>query len=186
MLRIAALVATTALLTAASVAGTDVKLPVFSAISVHGGGEVKLSYGPVQRVTLIKGDSKVALIVVKGQTLELSPCSGVCWGNHDLVVEVVTPKLDAVDIHGGGSITAQGNFPKQAQLNAEVHGGGEADLRAIPFETVNAQVHGGGSLRVKALEALNAQVHGGGEVSYAGHPAHIVSQTHGGGSINGE
>ncbi|MDR3527007.1 MAG: DUF2807 domain-containing protein [Rhizomicrobium sp.] len=186
MIRIAALMTAAVLLTGASVAGTDVKLPPFTAIAVHGGGEVKLSYGPVQRVTVIKGDTKVAQILVKGQTLDLSPCTGVCWGSHDLVVEVVLAKLDAVDIHGGGNVTAQGTFPTQPHLNAEVHGGGEADLRAIPFDSVNAEVHGGGSLRVKALNTLNAQVHGGGDVSYVGHPAHIVSQTHGGGSINGE
>ncbi len=186
MIRIATLVSATVLLTGASFAGSDVKLPPFSAIDVHGGGEVKLSYGPVQRVTIIKGDTKVALVVVKDQTLELSPCSGVCWGSHDLLIEVVTPKLDALDIHGGGSIRAQGTFPKLAHVHADIHGGGEADLSAIPFESVDAEVHGGGSLRVKALNALNAQVHGGGEVFYLGHPAHINSQTHGGGSISGE
>ena len=186
MIRLAALVAATTLLTGASVAGNDVKLPPFSAIAVHGGGEVKVSYGPVQRVTVIKGDMKVARVEVKGQTLDLAACTGVCWGQHDLLVEVVTPKLEALDIHGGGSITAQGTFPKLPHVRAEIHGGGEADLRAIPFETVDADVHGGGALQVKALNALNAQVHGGGEINYVGHPAHIASQTHGGGSISGE
>jgi hypothetical protein len=186
MIRLAALVAATTLLTAASFAGNDVKLPPFSAIAVHGGGEVKVSYGPVQRVTIIKGDMKVARVEVKGQTLDLAACTGMCWGHHELLVEVVTPNLAALDIHGGGSISAQGTFPKLSQIRAEVHGGGEADISAIPIETVNAQVHGGGSLRVKALNTLNAQVHGGGEVNYVGHPAHITSQTHGGGSINGE
>lgn len=186
MIRFAAFVAATVLLTGTSFAGNDMKLPPFSAIAVHGGGEVKLSYGPVQRVTVIKGDMKVARVEVKGQTLDLAACTGMCWGSHELVVEVVTPKLEAVDVHGGGSITAQGTFPKLPHIRAEVHGGGEADISAIPVETVNAEVHGGGSLRVKALNALNAQVHGGGEITYVGHPAQISSQTHGGGSINGE
>jgi len=163
-----------------------VKLPPFSAVNVHGGGDVKLIYGPVQRVTVLKGDMKVARVLVKGNTLELAACDGMCWGSHELLVEVVTPNIDAMDIHGGGSIRASGNFPKLPHLRAEIHGGGDADFSAIPFETVDAEVHGGGSLRVKALNALNAQVHGGGDVHYVGHPAHIVSQTHGGGSINGE
>lgn len=170
----------------AAFAGTDVKVAPFSAVNVHGGGEVKLVYGPTQRVTIIKADMKVARVEVKGNSLDLAACVGMCWGHHELVVEVVTPSLEDVEIHGGGSIKAEGNFPKLPHMNVQVHGGGDADIAAIPVDSVNAEVHGGGSLRVKPINTLNAQAHGGGDITYIGHPAHISSQTHGGGSISGQ
>jgi len=186
MIRPFAFVMSAALFAGAAMAGTEVKLAPFSGIDVHGGGDVKLIYGPVQRVTVIKGDLKVARIRVTGSTLDLSPCDGTCWGSHDLAVEIVTPSIAALNIHGGGSIAAHGNFPKQPHGALNVHGGGDADLAAIPFEEVDAEVHGGGNLRVKALNALTADVHGGGDIVYLGHPAKISTQAHGGGSIHGE
>jgi len=170
----------------AAFAGTDVKVAPFSAINVHGGGEVTVHYGPVQRVTIIKADMKTAKIEVNGSSLDLSACTGMCWGHHDLVVEVVTPRLEDVEVHGGGTIKAEGNFPKLPHMTVQVHGGGDADIAAIPVDKVDAQVHGGGSLRVKPISSLNAQAHGGGSISYVGHPAHIDRQTHGGGSIDSE
>lgn len=185
MIRPLALIISAALLGGAAFAGTDVKVPPFSGIDVHGGGDVKLVYGPVQRVTVIKADMKVARIEVKGNTLDLSPCEGVCWGDHPLVVEIVSPKIENLNIHGGGSIRATGNFEKVSNLNIEVHGGGDADISAIPAQSVRANVHGGGDLKVKALDSLDAEVHGGGDITYVGHPPHIRSKTHGGGSIQG-
>jgi Protein of unknown function (DUF2807). len=173
-------------LTGAAYAGPDLQLAPFTKISVHGGGEVKLMYGPVQRVRVIEADMKVARIEVRGNTLDLSPCDGTCWGRHSLKVEITVPAIEAVDIRGGGSITAQGEFPKIPHLFAEVHGGGDANLRAIPVEALTADVHGGGDLAVHAIASLEAEVHGGGEVSYIGHPPVIKSRTHGGGSVHGE
>lgn len=186
MIRLAALFGAALFLSAAASAGTDIQLPSFHGINVHGGGEVKLIYGPVQRVTVIKADMKVARITVKGGMLDLSPCDGTCWGNHELKVEVVTPNIDAVEVHGGGWLAAEGNFPKTPRLTADIHGGGTANLRNLPADTVEAEVHGGGTLHVNALTALNADVHGGGSITYTGHPQRLSTKTHGGGSIHGE
>ncbi|GAA0540201.1 hypothetical protein FHS83_003812 [Rhizomicrobium palustre] len=186
MIRFAALAATAVLFTSPGLAATELNLPPFSGINVHGGGEVKLVYGPQQRVTVIKSDPKTAEITVVGNTLNLSPCTGMCWGRHDLVVEVTTPRLETLSVHGGGTLTTQGEFPKQQRLRIDVHGGGEADLRGMPVDDISADVHGGGELHVKPIHALNAEVHGGGEVTYVGHPAILNSRTHGGGSVSGE
>jgi len=185
MIRPLAFIISATLLSGAAFAGTEVKVPPFSGIDVHGGGDVKLVYGPVQRVTVIKADMKVARIEVKGNTLVLSPCEGMCWGSHPLEVEIVSPKIEYLDIHGGGSIRATGNFEKVSNLKIEVHGGGDADISAIPVQSVRADVHGGGELKVKAIDSLDAEVHGGGDITYVGRPAHISSKTHGGGSIRG-
>jgi hypothetical protein len=186
MIRIAAAAATLAFLTGAAFAGTDMNFPVFSGINVHGGGSVVLRHGPVQRVTVIKGDLSKIDLHMSGNTIDISPCKNWCWGTNPLEVEIVSPKIDTFEVHGGGEIKAVGEFPRQPALRVDVHGGGDLDARAIPADTVNANVHGGGDAYVNAVSSLNAEVHGGGDLTYVGNPPHISSQTHGGGSIHKE
>lgn len=168
-------------------AATDVPLPPFSAIDLHGGGQVVLRHGPVQRVILIRGDAKNSLIEVHGDTLELSGCRDFwgCNSDYHLEVEIVTPGLSAMNVHGGGSLKAEGEFPVQNALSLDVHGGGDVDTRAIPVRNVRAEVHGGGTLHVNAIDTLTGEVHGGGDVVYSGHPR-VTSAVHGGGSVHGE
>jgi hypothetical protein len=183
----AALVAAPLLMASPSFAATDIPLPPFSAINVHGGGHVILVHGASQRVTLLKGDPKVAQIrVINGNTLDISPCETVCMFRHvELEVEIVSPNIQAIEAHGGGAIDTKGEFPKQAQMSVAAHGGGSIDIRAIPVEQVSAEVHGGGAIHVKALSALSASAHGGGVITYSGDPK-VAASTHGGGVISKE
>lgn len=188
MIRLSALIAAPLLLCTAALAGTDVAVPSFSSLNAHAGANVKLIYGPQQRVTVVKGDLKKGKIQVEhGNTLDISGCSGLfCWGNHTFEVEVVTPKIEAVEASSGGDVTASGNFPKQPHLTVHANSGGDARLAAIPADTVDVRASSGGSAEVKALSTLNAHANSGGDVNYWGHPAHINSQTNSGGDVTGK
>jgi hypothetical protein len=188
MIRFVAAAAAALLLSGAALAGTDMNFPVFTGINAHGGAKVILHHGTAQRVTVVKGDLSKADLHMSGNALDISPCKTwlSCWHTPTLEVEIVSPKIDAMEAHGGGSIKAVGDFPKVPSLNAEAHGGGAIDARAIPADTVNASAHGGGAIKVKALQNINAEAHGGGAISYAGNPPHVTSQAHGGGAIGRE
>jgi len=186
MIRLVAAAATSLFLAGTAFAGTDMNFPSFSGINIHGGGHVVLRHGPVQRVTIIKGDLKKIDLHMSGSSLDISPCKNWCWGNNPLEVEIVSPRITRFEVHGGGELEAVGEFPRQPELTAQVHGGGDLNTRAIPADTVTADVHGGGDAKVKALVTLTAEVHGGGDLIYSGNPQHISSQTHGGGSISKE
>ena len=177
--------AAAALLASSAQAAEVFKVPPFKSIELHGGGHAILRHGDTQRVTLLKGDPKIARIEVESDgTLNLSPCKlriGCPWHN-DFEVEVVTPAIAAIEVHGGGELEAKGQFPHQPKLAISVHGGGEADVRAIPADTVAASVHGGGDASVHAVKKLAASVHGGGDLHYWGHPS-VASDVHGGGSV---
>ena len=152
-----------ALAPSAALAAQTISVPPFRSIELHGGGEATLRHGDQQRVVLIKGDPKIAEVrVTSDGKLVLSPCRDTCWGNHELEVEVTTPSVAAVSVHGGGELRAQAGFPKQPNLALTVHGGGDA--------------------KVRAERSLAADVHGGGEVRFWGHPQ-VSSSTHGGGSV---
>ncbi len=187
MIRLTALIVTLVALGTASYAGTDVSVPHFFGISVHSGANVKLIYGPTQRVTLIRGDLRTGRIQVKdGKTLEISGCEGFCWGNHPFEVEVVTPKIDAVVAHRGADVKASGAFPRQLYLYVQAHSGADVDLSAVPADTADVVAHSGGEAHVKALWKLNAKAHSGGDIRYSGHPAHINSQANSGGEVSGD
>lgn len=173
-----------ALVTMPASAADVISVPPFKAIALHGGGHVTIHHGNTQRVTMIEGDRNVAKFKVDSDgTLNLSPCEGVCWGSHRLSVEIVTPAIAGVSIHGGGKIEADGAFPEQPSLNVAIHGGGKIDLRAIAANQVNAAVHGGGKIAVDAENQINAAVHGGGNITYWGHPQ-VSTSIHGGGTVN--
>jgi hypothetical protein len=175
-----------ALLPSAAMADQVINVPPFRSIELHGGGEATLRHGDRQRVVLIKGDPAIAEIrVSRDGTLVLSPCKDDdhwCWGRQELEVEVTTPAVAAISVHGGGELKAERGFPTQPSLDLTVHGGGEADVRAIPADNVSAEVHGGGDAYLRAERTLTADVHGGGDVHYWGHPS-VSSSTHGGGSV---
>lgn len=171
----------------AAQAGTDLNLPPFSAIEIHGGGNVIVHHGGVQRVTVIKGDMKIVHIAVNGSTLIVEPCHNWCWHGGDLEVEVTVPKaIEALTINGGGHIDARGDFPRQPQLHVTVNGGGDINAKAIGADSVRADVNGGGAVHVNALSELDAATHGGGEIRYAGNPPKLHVNTEGGGGIGRE
>jgi hypothetical protein len=186
MIRLAAIGLAAVMLTSAAFAGPEMTFPAFTGINVHGGARVVLRHGNIQRVTITKGDVSKADLHIAGNSLDISPCKNWCWNVGPFEVEIVSPKIDAVEAHGGGALDAVGDFPHQGALNVEAHGGGAIDTRAIPADTVNASAHGGGAIRVRALKSINAQAHGGGAISYAGNPPQISAQTHGGGAISKE
>ena len=170
----------------AALAEQVISVPPFQKIELHGGGEAILRHGDRQRVVVIRGDTSIAEIrVTRDGILKLSPCDDEkdwCWGNHKLEVEVTTPSIAAISVHGGGDLKAESGFPKQRTLALSVHGGGDADVRALPADDVSADVHGGGDAYLRAERTLTADVHGGGDVHYWGHPQ-VNSSTHGGGSV---
>jgi hypothetical protein len=182
---LAAVVATLCL-SAAALAGTDFKFPAFAGLNVHGGAHVVLRHGAVQRVTVVSGDLSKADLHMEGARLDISPCKNWCWNVGTLKVEIVSPKIDDIEAHGGGAVKAEGDFPRQPTLALEAHGGGAIDVRAVPADNVRAEAHGGGAIRTKALVSLDAEAHGGGSISFAGNPPRISSHSHGGGSISKE
>jgi hypothetical protein len=184
MIRFVALSTAALILTGAAFAGTDVKLPPFSGITVHGGAHVILRHGTVQRVTVVKGDLGKADLHISGTTLDISPCKTWCWHVGEFEVEIISPKIDDVVAHSGGALQADGEFPKQASLHLTAHSGGAIEARAIPADAVNALAHSGGSIQLKALSSLEAMAHSGGSISYTGNPPHLSIQSHSGGSIS--
>ena len=184
---LAAAVATPLLLPAAD-AGT-VAVGAFNRVALHGGGHLILKHGATQSVSLLRGSTDVTSFTVKnGNELVIAACGNtviMCPFNYDLDVEITSPDIRGIEVHGGGEVEAEGAFPEQQSLAIEVHGGGDLDVRAISVRDVTAEVHGGGDAKLTATHNLVASVHGGGDITYRGHPNQVES-IHGGGDIDSE
>jgi hypothetical protein len=168
-------------------AQTIVPLPSFAAVELNGGGKVRLRHGPVQRVTILRGDPRVSRIEVERQdrgrngTLVIDACRRSCR-NYSLEVEIVTPSIAAIAVRGGGRIDALGAFPARGELGVAVGGGGVIDARALPARNVGAAVNGGGRILTRASASLGAAISGGGQIVYWGNPA-ISTAINGGGVV---
>lgn len=188
--RLLALAVFAAPLLSPALAGTDIPVVPFSGINAHGGAHVTLHHGATQRVTVLKGDMKVARItIVNGNTLDIDPCPdnfSCVMHRNDLDVDIVSPHVENIEVHGGALLRAEGTFPKQETLNLEAHGGARLDAKAITAEKVNAEAHGGGSIHTAVISTLAAEAHGGGVIRYAGNPTHLASKMHGGGVVTQE
>jgi len=170
-------------LAAPAAAQTPIRVGAFDSIELRGGGEVIVRYGREHRVTLTAGDPKLASIEVdRDRDLVIRPCRTSCR-NQRLRVEIVTPALNAVAIHGGGTIRTEGAFPGRGSLALAVNGGGSLDARSLRADTVAAAINGGGRIRTSPGRTLAASVHGGGAVLYSGDPRTTVS-INGGGTVS--
>jgi hypothetical protein len=169
---------------APALATEQVAVPAFRSLELRGGGQVTIRPGPVQRITLIEGSSRITRFRVErdGQ-LKVDVCDNNCPRNYRLRIDVESPHVPDVAIAGGGSIQAVGNFAPQRQLSAAIKGGGKIDVLAVQAANVHSAIHGGGQISVRASASLAAAVNGGGHIRYAGNPQ-LSSAINGGGSVD--
>jgi len=166
-----------------AIAVENMPVPAFHNVELAGGGNVTLVPGPVQRVTILEGNSQFTRMRVDGTgRLRIDTCNDRCPQHYTLRVEIQSPSLPGVGITGGGTIRATNGFAEQSRVAAGVNGGGVIDLRAVRGGNVAVGVNGGGKVFVNARETLTAGVNGGGEVRYVGNPQ-VTSAIDGGGTV---
>jgi hypothetical protein len=160
-----------------------VPLAHFDSVQLRGGGEVVITPGPVERVTIVEGSSRFTrLSVDRDGSLKIDACASDCPHLYRLRIEIQSPRVPVLAVDGGGAINVAPGFASERHLTLAVNGGGVIDTRSVNASEVTAAVNGGGELRVRAASALTGAVHGGGTVRYWGNPA-VTSAIEGGGSI---
>ncbi len=183
-----ALAAASLLAAAPAVAAETVPLPRFEGLELRGGGSVVIRRGAVQRVTLVEGATAHTRLSVEPAgrrgpgRLVVEACKVQCPRGYRLRIEIVTPDISAVAVHGGGEISVLPGFSPRGHVAAAVNGGGRIDVRALPARDVAAAINGGGRLMVQATGSLAASINGGGAILYWGDPE-VTSAVRGGGAV---
>lgn len=181
-MRLASALIAAAALAAPAAAQTPVNVPRFDSVELRGGGEVVVRHGSVQRVTFTASQPDQAAFEVERGTLVIRACRRSCR-NQRLRVEIVTPRLGAAAITGGGSVQLAPGLPPRDRLALAITGGGRIDASRLRAGNVAASIKGGGIIHAGTPRALAAAIHGGGSVRYCGEPAKTVS-VHGGGTVS--
>src|SRR5262245_10179237 len=94
----------------------EVPVPAVDSIELHDGARVILRYGPMQRVTMIKGRlDYTSVTVADGGRLIINKCKSRCPRGYELEIEIVTSDIASISVNDGGTIQSQGDFPRRAQ-----------------------------------------------------------------------
>lgn len=164
-------------------AAENVAVPAFSSVELHGGGDVDIVPGPVQRVVILSGSTAyTSFRVERDGHLRIDACNERCPHNYPLHIRIESPHVPSVAIAGGGTIRASSGFGPQGELSAAIKGGGTIDTRAVQASQVSAAINGGGDIFVNARNSLSAAVNGGGDIHYRGNPQ-VSMAVRGGGDV---
>jgi len=159
----------------------------FTGIDVEGSGDVELSQGLVQSVSVQCDDNLQPYVKtdVIGQVIHLGFRSGTSiHGMTRLHFRIVVPQVDAVVISGSGSVQVASGL-KAESLSLSIHGSGSIDAQIEVAHLVTsiggsgdivvsgsagdlaATINGSGNMRARALQSAQAdiRVNGSGSAS---------------------
>lgn len=160
-----------------------VPVPLFKAVELHGGGDVSIVPGRVQRVVIVNGSTQfTSLRTDREGKLVIDACNARCPHNYPLQIRIESPQVPIVAVRAGGRITVQRGFAPQQEAIAAVSAGGTIDLRALATERAVAAVSAGGDIYVRPRASLTAAVTNGGDIHYSGNPA-VTMAVQGGGDV---
>ncbi|NTU83193.1 MAG: DUF2807 domain-containing protein [Chloroflexales bacterium] len=174
----------------------------FSAIDASGVGEVVITQGDADGLTVTTDDNLQAIVLgeVRDDTLYLGIKASQGFSDATRVTFTVTVKnLTAITLSGAGTVSAHGLSGEQLTVNhagagkvtvdgtvaeqrVTLSGAGSYDGAALISERATVDLSGLGSVVVNASERLDATISGAGSIAYIGSPE-LHQQVTGVGSI---
>jgi hypothetical protein len=179
----------------------ELDLGGFDSINVGGAFELDVVMGEHYEVKLTIDDNLWDNLEAKVRDGELTiDWDKSCQPDDDCRIEIVTPRLAEVSIHGAcdaniedyqgdsfryilsgaGSLKMDGEVD---ELEIRVSGAGDADTRDLKAKHVDISVSGAGDAKVYAGESIKARVSGVGSIHYYGDPEKKSTKVSGIGSI---
>lgn len=163
----------------------------FKAVRVHGVGELNITQGEREALTIESDEHVLPLIesTVEGGTLTLGPKNGkrirklkrliytltvtdleaiTLDGEGNTTITNLNVEALTVNLRGAGNFTISGAAPSQT---INLQGAGSYDARAFATSRTSVGIKGAGDVVVQAGEALDINVSGVGNVTYYGTPA---------------
>lgn len=173
------------------------ELEKFERIAIEGFGELIISTGDVQSVSVTTDDNLIKLLettVENGeltirQTKTLNPNAG-------LVIKVVVPKLTHVEVAGAAKLTLA-NYQGESldielagacgaygvgtvdRLKLELAGACRARLASLQAKEAVVEISGTGSAVVYASDSLNAEANGFASITCQGNPPDVKKDING-------
>ncbi|MGD7034986.1 head GIN domain-containing protein [Methylotuvimicrobium buryatense] len=173
----------------------------FRAIHVAAGIDINYRNGPAQSIEII-GDRNLIPIIETSVSGGLLTIAGrKSYQQHlPLTVEITSPRLDTLALHGAGDIrltalrqeslaltlNGSGNVIADGQIDrfsVTVNGAGDIDAQKLFSQQADIKLSGSGNITVTAQETLKAYLIGSGDITYYGRPALIEKRIIGSGDL---
>ena len=175
----------------------------FTRVQIDGSTDLVARAGAQPSLSL-RGDDNLLQFVtteVRDGVLYIGMQSGSYSFYRDLVVELSTPSLEALEIHGSAdaeltglsgpafAVWVQGSGDVRAagdveQLRVSVSGSGDLDLGGLRSRQAQVEISGSGDVTVDVAEALSVDITGSGDVRYRGSPS-TQARISGSGTVSG-
>jgi len=148
----------------------DRTVPAFRSIELEGSGNVTLSQGPVQSLSVETDDNVLGAVEteVVGGVLHLGFKRGTRIGRLTLLeFRVTAPRVDAVVISGSGDVRAATTL-RATTLRLDIRGSGNIDA-SIDVDVLRAGVSGSGDITVDgSAREISVSIDGSGNVKARG------------------
>src|SRR5688572_20250841 len=129
-------------------------VPSFTQVQLDGDGEVTITYGPTQKVSVSGYQNLLPVYetrIVAG-VLHLGFKPGYSIRNNNMRVVIEVPQLTYMRINGSGKITAN-NFIQRGGMLAYINGSGDLLLDNCKFSQALYSVNGSGNIVANTSEA---------------------------------
>jgi hypothetical protein len=137
---------------------TSRTLSTFTGVALNAAGEVHISPGATQSVSLTVDDNILQYITTtvqdRGLRIGIDPTVNIA--NYTLRAEITTTALEALVINGSGTITGQDQFNVQA-LSMVINGSGTITIDANA-EAVTSVIFGSGTYNLSGLTTEHATI----------------------------
>ncbi|MBU8870028.1 MAG: DUF2807 domain-containing protein [Gemmatimonadales bacterium] len=173
----------------------------FDRVDLRGAFDVEISFGKKQELKITIDDNLWDILVVEVHrgTLDLDWDESV-RPDSDCLIEIVTPSLEAIDLHGAGDIdisdfrgssfsfnlSGAGNLTMDGEvddLDVRLSGAGDVNTRELRAKDVEISISGAGNAKVYASDSINGRVSGVGNLTYYGDPENKKTRVSGLGRI---
>ena len=180
-------------------------VPSFTQVQLDGDGEVTISYGATQKVSISGYQNLLPVYEAKivAGVLHLGFKPGYSIRNNNMRVAIQVPQLTYMRMNGSGKIAAN-NFIQGGAMLAYINGSGDLLLDDCKFSQVlyavngsgnivantseandaAVEIHGSGKIQLRVAGELDINIAGSGTVDYWGNPVVVNSQVSGSGRIN--
>lgn len=140
----------------------------FSGVEIAGPYDVYLSQGEQYSVR-IEGDQNLLEYVETeqhGDMLEIGSRQGFnIRPRKSIKVFITSPRIEALEVAGSGSIMSQTPFSSQGRLKMTIAGSGDISLGEVDAPEIASEIGGSGSITVKGkTRVFQAEVAGSGEI----------------------
>lgn len=138
----------------------------FSGLSISVPGKVEVRTGTTYSIEIEVEESLVSYLETKVRNGRLDiyfskPVRDV----DDLLIKITMPNLDQLDVSGSAEVVVFDAIDGD-ELELDVSGSGEIDLKAVDFNKINADISGSGEIRIAGVaDDLELDLSGSGELN---------------------